>query len=151
MNDDRTEDNIEYEVFTGESEEYPAQFSGGGNTESEFTDPYSEYHLVTFPSTIRRLMRENRLHLVSNLYFCFTDRDDFREACRILSTKFISFSVTQEADNFYELVVYPDFNRIYEEVYTIFNNLISVNDTKSDNWGYDCDMRPRYYSCKVEN
>ena len=150
MNDERTEIHEEWNEYAESSgdEERPNYYD---HREHEYTsrDHVRSEEVHVFPREISSLLKAKKLHLVESVNLCFNESVYFTEACRVLNRHFISYSFEQIDDELYEVTIHLDGSRLYEELYTVFNNLISCKNKNDDRWGYELDLRPKYYSCTV--
>lgn len=150
MNDERTEIHEEWNEYAESSgdEERPNYYD---HREHEYTsrDHVRSEEVHVFPREISSFLKAKKLHLVESVNLCFNESDHFNEACRVLNRHFINYSYDQIDDDLYEVTIHLDGSRVYEELYAVFNNLISCKNKNDERWGYELDLRPKYYSCTV--
>jgi hypothetical protein len=153
MNDERTEIHEEWNEYAESSGDEERLGYHDVRDEREVYNSRDQVRtneeVHVFPREISRLLKAKKLHLVESVNLCFNEIDHFTEACRVLNRHFISYSYDQIDEDFYEVTIHLDGNRVYEELYAVFNNLISCKNKNDERWGYELDLRPKYYSCTV--
>lgn len=151
MNDERTEYHEEWNEYAESSgdEEKTYGYEHDAVTNSRVSHDTTNEEINVFPREISSLLKAKKLHLVETVNLCFNETVYFTEACRVLNRHFISYSFEQLDNELYEVTIHLDGSRLYEELYIVFNNLISCKNKNDDRWGYELDLRPKYYSCTV--